>query len=281
MKDRLAAGFWRTPMKTDHMPVTLTADNLSVAWGLVLNELAKPGVRRLAPLTLSITGFDEAGVAQEIPEMRAAVDRFLTVQGKRDTENVAWTIFPQQEWTIAGGDRNEFFDIYIESYQRVQAFNPRNNKRGSYFQRLVDLNGGGKGPNQLKWLLDEYDQHPNSRRASKFQATTFDPARDHSSTSLLEFPCLQQVSFTFDDGALQMNAFYATQQIARKAYGNYLGLARLGAFVANQMKLRFEQLNIFIGIAQMDIGKTHADVVELLDVVRKYLPADQDRRSAA
>jgi len=76
----------------------------------------------------------------------------------------------------------------------VQDFNPRNNKRGSYFQRLVDLNGEGKGPNQLKWMLNEYDTHPKSRRASKFQATTFDPARDYSSAGQLEFPCLQQVA---------------------------------------------------------------------------------------
>lgn len=268
-------------MKTDQMPVTLTADNLSVAWGKVLNELAKPGVTRLAPLTLSITGFDNAGVAQEVPEIRAAVDHFLAAQGKRDTENVAWTIFPQQDWLIADGDRDLFFDVYVESFQRVQAFNARNNKRGSYFQRLVDLNGGGNGPNQLKWLLDDFDQHPKARRTSKFQATTFDPLRDYSSTGQLEFPCLQQVSFTFEDGALQVNAFYATQQIARKAYGNYLGLSRLGAFVASQMKLRFEQLNIFIGVAKMDVGKTDADLVELLGVVREHLPVNEDRRAAA
>ena len=268
-------------MKTDRSPVTLTADNLSVGWGLVLNELAKPGVTRLAPLTLSITGFDDHGIAQEIPEIRGAVDRFLAAQDKRDTENIAWTIFPQQDWEIAAGDRDLFFDVYIESYQRVQSFNPRNNKRGSYFQRLVDLKGAGQGPNQLKWLLDDYDRHPKARRTSKFQATTFDPARDYSSTSLLEFPCLQQVSFTFDGGGLQLNAFYATQQIARKAYGNYLGLARLGGFVAGQMNLRFEQLNVFVGVAQMDIGKTHADVVELLDIVRRHLPPTQDRRAAA
>lgn len=268
-------------MKTDHSPVTLTADNLSVAWGKVLNELAKPGVTRLAPLTLSITGFDETGVAREVPEIRTAVDRFLLSQGKKNSENIAWTIFPQQDWEISGGDRDLFFDVYIESFQRVQAFNARNNKRGSYFQRLVDLNGGGQGPNQLKWLLDDYDQHPKARRTSKFQATTFDPARDYSSTGQLEFPCLQQVSFTFEDRALQVNAFYATQQIARKAYGNYLGLSRLGAFVASQMKLRFEQLNIFVGVAKMDIGKTDADLAELLGVVRAHLPDDQERRAAA
>src|SRR5205823_3837083 len=145
------------------------------------------------------------------------------------------------------------------------------NKRGSYFQRLVDLNGEGQGPNQLKWMLDEYRDHPKARRASKFQATTFDPLRDYSSTGQLEFPCLQQVSFTFEDGGLSLNGFYATQQIARKAYGNYLGLARLGAFMAKEMGLSFEQLNVFVGIAKMDVNKTDPDLRALLEVVRAQL----------
>jgi hypothetical protein len=257
--------------KTDGQPVPIVADNLSLGWAKVMLELTRPGVTRITPLTLVIRGFDANGVAAEIPEIRNAVDAFLEAQGKRDTENVAWTIFPQRYWEISGGHREAFFDLFIESFERVQDFNPRNNKRGSYFQRLVDLNGGGKGPNQLKWMLDDYDKHPKARRTSKFQATTFDPARDHSSSSLLEFPCLQQVSFTFDNGALHLNAFYATQQIARKAYGNYLGLARLGAFMANQMKLRFEQLNIFVGMAQIDVTKSHPDVVKLMKVVKQHV----------
>jgi len=230
---------------------------------------------------LSVTGFDDAGVAQEIPAIRAAVDAFLDAQGKRDTENVAWTIFPQRDWEIAQGDREVFFEVYVESFQRVQSFNARNNRRGSYFQRLVDLNGGGRGPNQLKWLLDEYDEHPKARRTSKFQATTFDPVRDHTSAGQLEFPCLQQVSFTMEDGNLQLNAFYATQQIARKGYGNYLGLSRLGAFVASQMGLRFSQLNVFVGVAKMDVQKSDPDLVKLLGIVRGHLPAHSNRRAAA
>lgn len=264
--------------KTDGQPVRIVADNLSLGWAKVMLELTRPGVTRLTPLTLVIRGFDTAGVAAEVLEIRTAVDAFLDAQGKRDTENVAWTIFPQRYWEISGGDREAFFNLFIESFQRVQDFNPRNNRRGSYFQRLVDLNGNGKGPNQLKWMLDDYETHPKARRTSKFQATTFDPARDHSSTSLLEFPCLQQVSFTFDDGGLHLNAFYATQQIARKAYGNYLGLARLGGFMANQMKLRFEQLNVFVGMAQMDVTKSHPDVVALMHVVNQH--ADGVRRAS-
>ncbi len=219
--------------KTEGQPVTIVADNLSLGWAKVMLELTRPGVTRITPLTLVIRGFNTAGVAAEIPEVRTAVDTFLEAQGKRDTENVAWTIFPQRYWDISGGDRNAFFELFIESFERVQDFNPRNNKRGSYFQRLVDLNGGGKGPNQLN-------------------------------------PCLQQVSFTFDDGALHLNAFYATQQIARKAYGNYLGLARLGAFMADQMQLQFEQMNVFVGMAQMDVAKSHPDALALMQVVKQH-----------
>jgi hypothetical protein len=258
-------------MKTDGQPLAIAADNLSLAWGKMLLALMRPGVSKITPLTLSIRGFDDRGRAAEVPEIRSAVDAFLAAQGKRDTENVAFTIFPERYWTMSGGDREAFFDLYIESFQRIQKFNPLNNKRGSYFQRLIDLKGEGKGPNQLKWMLDDYHAHPKARRTSKFQATTFDPERDYSSASLLEFPCLQQVSFVIDEGNLRLNAFYATQQIARKAYGNYLGLARLGAFMAGEMGLQFDQLNVFVGLAQMDVTKSDADLEPLLAVVRQHV----------
>jgi hypothetical protein len=268
-------------MKTDGQPLTIIADNLSLAWGQVALALTQPGVTHLAPLTLIVRGFDEQGVATEVPAIRAAVDAFLAAHGKRDTENVAWTLFPQRYWELSNGDREAFYSLFIESFARIQDFNPRNNRRGSYFQRLVDLNGEGKGPNQLKWMLDQYIEHPNSRRTSKFQATTFDPVRDYTSTGQLEFPCLQQISFTFEKGAVHLNAFYATQQIARKGYGNYLGLARLGAFAAGQMGLRFEQLNVFVGVAKMDCNKTDAHLGTVMNVVRQHLPPSAESNIAA
>jgi tripartite-type tricarboxylate transporter receptor subunit TctC len=68
-----------------------------------------------------------------------------------------------------------------------------------------------------------------------WQATTFDPARDHSATAQLGFPCLQHVSFVPTKAGLVANAFYATQQLFDKAYGNYLGLAQLAAFMAGDL----------------------------------------------
>ena len=256
--------------KIDAQPRTIVADNLSVGWARTMLELHRPGVTRITPMTLIVRGFAPDGKICEVAEIREAVDLFLDRQGKRETENVAWTIFPQRWWEMSGGDVELFFEICVDGFQRVQDFNPRNNRRGSYFQRLMDLKGEGKGPNQLKWMLKEYKEHPKARRTSKFQATTFDPARDYTSSGQLEFPCLQQVSFVFEDGALHLNAFYATQQLARKGYGNYLGLARLGAFMAQRMGLRFEQLNVFVGVAKMDVTKSDADLVALMDVVKRH-----------
>ena len=261
-------------MNNSAEPETIVAANLSIAWASVLERLARPGVDAISPLVLSITGFEPDGTATEVPAIRRAIDTLLAAKGKRDVENVAWTIFPQRYWRMSEGNREVFFEMFRDAFQRIQDYNAQNNKRGSYFQRLVDFEGGGKGKNQLKWILDEYDRNPSGRR-SKWQATTFDPARDQLTTAQLEFPCLQQVSFTFaGDQGLVVNAFYATQQIVHKGYGNYLGLARLGAFMASQMGRKLERLNVFVGIAKMDkIGKTDADFAALLSTIRTELEA--------
>ena len=53
---------------------------------------------------------------------------------------------------------------------------------------------------------------------------------------------------------LSLNAFYATQQLFIKAYGNWLGLMRLGHFVAGETGLTFDRLNCFAGIQKMELS---------------------------
>jgi len=87
-----------------------------------------------------------------------------------------------------------------------------------------------------------------------FQACVFDPVRDHTGAAQQPFPCLQHLSLVphENSGTFGLNAFYATQQLFVKAYGNWLGLARLGAFLAHEMGPRFERLTCFAGIEKMD-----------------------------
>ncbi|MFG3594491.1 hypothetical protein ACFXS9_20745 [Bradyrhizobium sp. RDI18] len=97
------------------------------------------------------------------------------------------------------------------------------------------------------------------------QATTFDPGRDHVASAQLGFPCLQQVSFEPTSAGLVTNAFYATQQIFDKAYGNYLGLAQLGAFMAHEMGMPLARVNVMVGIAKLErITKSDTDFVPLV-----------------
>lgn len=104
------------------------------------------------------------------------------------------------------------------------------------------------------------------------QVATFDPGRDHDATAQLGFPCLQQVSFVPASDGLVVNAFYATQQIFDKAYGNYLGLARLGAFMAHEMGIPLARLNVMVGVAKLErIGKTDAAMRPLIAAARGCL----------
>jgi thymidylate synthase len=128
--------------------------------------------------------------------------------------------------------------------------------------------------NQLEHIISQYKLRPNCR-ASMFQASIFDPRRDHTSSAQLGFPCLQHVSFVPDNNerSLSINAFYATQQLFNKAYGNYLGLCRLGNFMAHEMGLDFNQMNCFVGIAKVDnIGKTDSSLSTLIQIIRNAVP---------
>lgn len=90
---------------------------------------------------------------------------------------------------------------------------------------------------------------------------------------------------SFDPTAtgLVTNAFYATQQIFDKAYGNYLGLAQLGAFMAHEMGMPLARLNIVVGIAKLErITKTDSNFAPLVAAARALVapPATPAARPA-
>jgi len=124
--------------------------------------------------------------------------------------------------------------------------------------------------NQLEFIIREFNGRQGVRR-SMLQASVFDPVRDHTRTAQQGFPCMQHVSFVpnVHDKSLMLNAFYATQQLFEKGYGNYLGLCRLGSFMAHELGLTFSQLNCFAGVGKIDsVGRPamSAALQALLDV---------------
>jgi hypothetical protein len=245
-------------------PVMISDNNLSRAWSRLLLRVLDGAGTEVSPLVLSVTGFDDNGVVPEDLAVRQAVDQLLKRKGRLKVEDIAFTIFPQRLWEMSRGERSRLFTLYRATFPRWQAMNKKANGRGLYFERMVMYGRGPCDGNQLEWILSQYGSRAGVRR-SMLQATTFDPGRDHVASAQLGFPCLQQVSFEPTTAGLVVNAFYATQQIFDKAYGNYLGLAQLGAFMAHEMDMPLARLNVMVGVAKLErITKSDPDFAPLV-----------------
>ena len=235
---------------------------VSLSWGRALQRVARPGRKELAPLTVAITGVDEEGVLHEDPGIREALDRLLASRRGPSVETVANTIFPESLWN-RDRPRSLLFARYKRIIQRVR--NVRQNRHGVYFERMI-ANGPEGSENQLDFGLATYGKRRGVRR-SVLQVGVFDPHQDHSTAAMRGFPCLQQLSFVPDkSGNLSVNAFYATQYMVARAYGNYVGLCRLGCFVAQELGLTLTRVTCHLGLAELDANKSALkEVLESID----------------
>lgn len=252
-------------------PFVVDEPNISRAWAKVALHILGHSGTEVSPLILSVSGFNDSGVIDEEPHVHTELDTLLQEHGYQTIEDVAHTIFPQRIWKIAQGDRACLFRLYQDVFKRYRVINKRANGRGLYFERLIQYGSGPCEGNQLEWILGQYHSRKGVRD-SMYQASIFDPGRDHVATAQLQFPCLQQVSFVPTQEGLVINAFYATQQLFVKGYGNYLGIARLGAFMAHEMCIPFHRMNVFVGVAKLErIHKTDASLHPLIDAARACL----------
>ncbi len=236
-------------------------DNLSTAWGRAFLETIKPGVTEVSPLIMSISGFND-GVPSETPIVRDLLEHKLHDLHCSSIETVASTIFPKSLWNPAL-DRSTLFNRYLSILPRIRKCRP--NVNGTYFERLIAF-GDNEPFNQLEHVIQTY-QGGNHRR-SALQATIFDPLKDHTDQRQRGFPCLQLINFTpiVEKGSLEVSGFYANQYMFTKAYGNYLGLARLGRFVAHELGFTLTRVICIASNAQL--GKENKSALtELADDV--------------
>ncbi len=231
-------------------PLLFDETNLSYAWAKAILQIVDNPGKEISPLVVSISGFAN-GVPKEDMHIRQALDSCLVANREQKSDTVANTIFPYSLWKSSNYKRQVLFQKYIHILPRIKALEPHKNRCGIYFERLIAYGSGPHNGNQLEYIISQYQARAGVRR-TMFQASIFDPGRDHVRSAQLPFPCLQHVSFVPQEGALTVNAFYATQQLFNKAYGNYLGLCRLGDFMAREMQLEFSRMNCFIGVAKLD-----------------------------
>lgn len=248
---------WRT-RTVIRGPVTIEDTNIARAWVRALGALCERGVKEITPLVVSIVGPDDGSPTGNTAVERG-LDAALIAAGKYPTHTVANTIFPVGLWNTAA-PRQLLFDRYAALLPRIKRV--RQNRLGTYFERLIAFGPGGH--NQLERIISAY--RSGIHRRSALQASLFDPLRDQTAQPRRGFPCLQQVAFVpIEEDGVGVTGFYATQYILDRGYGNYLGLARLGTFVAHELGRRLRQVTCIAAVAQLGQGVALATARNLRD----------------
>ena len=210
------------------------AENVPSAWLKASKMLMTSPDHRLSNLCVAIAEptVDNVDVRDELRAFRAqriAAGR----KAPHDVDSVARTIFPNEFYRTTAPDPEEhLYKLAAITLPAVRC-DPKNS-RGTYFERLVAYPAAGgdhEAINQLaavlKWLrraADAGDQYGN-----KYELALFHPVRD---TNLQGFPCLSSVSLTLSQGTLSATALYRSQYFIDRAYGNFLGLGSLLAFLS-------------------------------------------------
>jgi hypothetical protein len=246
------------------------------------------GPGSLAPIFLSIDGFAH-GKPIEDPVVRDAVDAHLQSGNNKKYSCAvsAMTIFPYTRWTTTGRPpRQKLFEWYLNEFLPRLKARDTHNCNGTYFERMISFQGAKKAgqsmeigaKNQLDHIVSIWhrDKANGSRpRQSALQVACFDPVKDHTGQPRRGFPCLQQISFSYDDdGGLALTAYYPPQYVFDRGYGNYLGLAQLGEFMAFELGLHLVRLNCLIVHPELGNGVTKGELKHLEKLVRDRLQSE-------
>jgi thymidylate synthase len=213
------------------MSVLVRGADVSRAWLATVQHLfAQPG-EQCSNLAVSIDN-----PTAEVADLRQELDAFAEAEGRRGQavpaiQSVAGTIFPSALYRPnAKAPAEHLYEM--ERLIRHVIRKHKENKRGTYFERLVAYPlADGSQVNQLDHVLKKLQRAAElgHRNGNRFELATFHPGRD---TNPRAFPCLSHISITLQEGRLDCAAVYRNQYFLARAYGNYLGIGEVLKFLA-------------------------------------------------
>lgn len=255
-------------------PLVIDDTCLSRAWAQIFLRVAPHGTNLRDPIMVTIQCIDQQEPSEDAA-IRDTLDDHLITLGKTRIDATALTIFPYKPWIRRDKPAYAEFRKFCIArlLPRLKSLDARN-RNGTYFERMMAYTGlrhdESREVDQLDFIINLLLGDRRSRE-SALQVACFDPAKDHTGQPVRGFPCLQQVGVTYgEDETIAVNAFYPTQYIFDRAYGNYLGLCHLGYFLAHETNLRFARLNCFIGKPEFG-GVNKGDVDRLIAACRSAL----------
>lgn len=240
-------------------PGVVDADDLSVGWIETLDTVRTGTDQKMFHTMTKIRR-----PLVEDPEIRSRVDALLRSEGRSAAETVANTIFPL---ALADSciDHHELIRRYRAVYQRIKRY--PDNHFGTYFGRIVAHPNRVDPFDQLSPLIAKVSTEHGLRgpKSARYEVSVADPDDVAATLSLrspaldtspMGFPCLSFCSFQLDRGSLHLLAHYRYEYLFSKGYGNYLGLARLLRYVAEQAGVTPGTMSVVTGRAHVDISNT-------------------------
>ena len=228
----------------------LSSDNLSHLMLDVYDLFVSNKKKEIHGLSLKLTGFDKDGNIAEDNGIRDSIDQHLITNGRQPIITVANTIFPANLWNPEL-DRKTLYKRYGNILPKIKKC--KGNNHGLYFERMIDYVPDAEPKfNQIENIIEFFNS--GTRRRSAFQVSVWDPTRDQKGVRQRGFPYLQHYVVSCVQQKVILMAFYATQFVFERAYGNLLGLCNLAKFFGYQVGLPVESLMCYVGVEQRDVS---------------------------
>ena len=184
------------------------------------------------------------------------VNAFLGAHGHDALSGVANTIFPQSVLRRHGPEA--FYSVYCKTI--LPRMKSMTRDWGRYFERLTIWNkvegAHIRTINPLKDLVHFMKTQIDSDRTYRnvYELTVYDPTRDAGKVSNRQ--CMSFLSFKLTrENELLLTVMYRNHAYIARALGNFIGLGRLMAFVADQSGAKVGSLTCISTHAWIDSGK--------------------------
>ncbi|TGL18565.1 hypothetical protein EHQ47_17165 [Leptospira bourretii] len=245
--------------------IIVNEENYWRAWcKLILETKSSKGD---SPAIISISSC-ETNSSEVEKEIQNYLDKKLQSKSKISTNDVAYTIFPQQFWELKMKEGREVF--YKEYSQKIlprMKARFRANAYGTYFDRIINFQGVKKNKishiNQLEHIIHCLTSSGKKRRATALQIAIFNPNTDHTEQPVRGFPCLQQISLNYNLDGLTLTALYPAQYLVAKAFGNYKGICQLASFISQFCGIKINKVNILITQPKLDMSISKNEMIQI------------------
>jgi hypothetical protein len=258
--------------------ITVDATDVSRAWLEACTRLSEMPGKKAFHTVVRI-----ARPLQEDPHLRAELDRLRAARTKEPLypiDTVVNTLFPAQLAAICT-THDQLTERYRALYPRLKEI--RRNAHGTYFGRLIAHPGTPDKPQPVDQLARVIKRLDKLRTSAKWNAV-YEAGTAHATdadsefeeeprpgpagpeaviraaaldTQTLDFPCLSHCSFQLESATntVHLAAYYRSHYMFDRAYGNYLALGHLCAWVARHANLIPGTVSVMAGCARLDCTK--------------------------